>query len=340
MLRQSKFGTVQPFPLVDLQVNGGWGVDFSSIDVTKEELRYCMLSWFDSGVAALLPTIVSSSDEVYQRNLPLLAAIADESTLRNRMLGIHLEGPFLSKDPRVLGAHRAVNLQPASTMRLDRMIELSQGRIRMLTVAAEIPAARELIRYACHRGIAVAIGHSYYTSEDLMRAAAVGATALTHVGNALPSLIDRHQNPIIAALLADQLTAMFIADGHHLSIDMLRLLFKTRTIDRLVAVSDASPVAGLPPGEYQVLSQKARLMPDGALRNFDENHLVGSSANLLTCLDYLVNQGICAPSACARMAGINPLALIAARKSELASCSSMIIYDQEQGHFVNAKGYR
>jgi N-acetylglucosamine-6-phosphate deacetylase len=334
MLHPSELAPIEPFPLVDLQVNGGWGVDFSSPDATKADLRDCIEAWLDAGLAALLPTIVTSPGAIYERNLPLLAALTEEPSLRGRVLGIHLEGPFLPNDPRVLGAHRSVHLEPASTAQLDRIHVLSRGSLRMLTVAAEIPGVANLIRHARSLNVVVAIGHSYYTGDNLMRMAEVGATALTHVGNALPPQLDRHANPIIAALLADYLTAMFIADGHHLSVDLLRLLFRSRSINRLVAVSDAASIAGLPPGDYIVLNQRARLMKDGALRNLGENHLVGSSVGLRTCVDNLVRQGVCTPGDCAKVASANPLALLGLSRADLGPNGTMVTYNAEQGCFV------
>src|SRR5206468_726083 len=108
-----------------------------------------------------------------------------------------------------------------------------------------------------------------------------GARMLTHLGNALPNVIGKRDNPWYTGLLNDDLSATFIADGHHLSASMLEILFRCKTPQRLIAVSDAAPIAGLPPGRYHTLGQAAVLEPSGRLVNALEDHLVGSSASLV-----------------------------------------------------------
>lgn len=329
-----RFAPAPPFPIVDLQVNGGWGVDFGAPDLTRAEIRDCLGAWFDVGTAALLATLVSSSAEIYRRNLPLLASVAEEPAVRGRLLGIHLEGPFLPADARVLGAHRTAHVRPASIPELDQWLELSRGQLRMITVGAELPDINRLIQHAHRQGVTVSVGHSYYTGADLARAAAAGATALTHVGNALPPALVKQANPWQAALLADGMNAMFIADGHHLSLEMLALLLRVRPIETLVAVSDAAPVAGMAPGDYHVLGQLARLTTDGALRNLDEDHLVGSAVGLGEGIGHLVRHGLCSPADCQRLANVNSLALIGLSPAHLGPRVPLVAYSADDGGFV------
>lgn len=332
-----RVGRAPSFPLVDLQVNGGWGVDFGAEDLNRVQIRDCVGAWFDAGTAALLATLVSAPVDVYRRNLPLLAAVAEEPAMQGRLLGVHLEGPFLPADARVLGAHRAANVRPASPAEFDEWQALSRGRIRLLTVGAEVSGIEPLIRHARRHGVTVSVGHSFYTGADLARTAAAGATALTHIGNALPPMLDKRSNPWQAALLADGLRAMFVADGHHLSADMLALLLRARPVDTLVAVSDASPVAGLPPGDYWVLGQPTRLTAEGALYNADEDHLVGSAVGLREGVNHLLRQGLCSPADCRRLAGLNPLALINLTPADLPSRVPAVAYASDQHGFVPAK---
>jgi N-acetylglucosamine-6-phosphate deacetylase len=327
-----------PFAVVDLQINGGWGVDFAAPDVTLAELRDCCDAVLASGTAAFLPTLVSSPMEVYRRNLPLLVRLLDEPALRGRALGIHLEGPFLAADERVLGAHRRDHVSPHGTTDLAELLELSGGHLRMLTVAAERPDAREIIATATGRGVTVSVGHSFFTAADLRSAADAGARALTHLGNALPGALDKQDNPFYAGLLADDLTACFIADGHHLSEAALRLLLRCKPPDRLVAVSDAAPVAGLPPGRYHALGQPVVLAEDGRLVNPAENHLVASTASLLDCLNHLLRLGLCDPADCERIGGTNPLALLDLSPAALPPDGPRVAYDRETRSLAPARG--
>jgi len=324
-------------PLVDLQVNGGWGIDFSSPDTTLDEMRACCEAVVASGTAAFLATLVSCDLGTYRRNLPMLARLAAEPTMRGRLLGVHLEGPFLAEDPRVLGAHRAEHVRVGDPAALDELLELSGGKVRMLTLGAEPPGADTLIRHARRRGVVVSIGHSWLTGERLRAARAAGAAALTHLGNALPATLDKWENPLWAGLLADGLTATVVADGHHLSPSALALVIRCKGVDRVVAVSDAAPAAGLPPGTYHVLGQPARLHPDGRLVNEEEGHLVGSTAALVDCLNTLLRLRVADPQDCLRMASRNPLALLGVPAHEVAA-GPCAVYDPDAGRFVPSAG--
>lgn len=317
------------FPLVDLQVNGGWGVGFADPDATLAQMRACCEQIFARGTTAFLATLVSSPPEVYKRNLPMLARLAREPAMHGRLLGIHLEGPFLAADERVLGAHRAEHVSDGGLAHLGELIDLCDGSLRMLTVSVQTPDAGRIINTAARLGIAVSIGHSFFSEAELTAAAAKGARALTHLGNALPATLDKRDNPFYAGLLSDELTACFIADDHHLSRAMLRLLFRCKSRDRLIAVSDAAPVAGLPAGSYRVFGQDAVLEPTGRLVNLEENHLVGSSTDLLAGLNTLLRSGVCSPDDCAAIGSANPLALLGVPTAELAADRANVTYDAE-----------
>jgi N-acetylglucosamine-6-phosphate deacetylase len=124
-------------------------------------------------------------------------------------------------------------------------------------------------------------------TADLQRLVDAGARALTHLGNGVPAVIPRHENPVWAGLANDQLTAMIITDGHHLPPSVIKAIIRTKTPARCILVSDASPIAGLSPGTYETLGQRVVLDPSGRLYNPKGNHLVGSSATLVQCTKHL-----------------------------------------------------
>lgn len=282
-----------PIPgFVDLQVNGFRGVDFSSPDLAEEAAAGACRDLLGRGTAAFLPTVITAPLGTYERNLPLLARLLARDEFGGRLLGLHLEGPFIAAEPGYVGAHTPAWVRPPDPQLLARLLDLAGGQVRLVTLAAELPGAADLARLARSRGAAVAIGHSHCTAVDLERLAAAGATAITHLGNGLPAQLPKFDNPLWAELAAEAYTGMLIADGHHIPPPVLRCLVRALGPGRLVAVSDAAPVAGLPPGRYQTLGNEVVLEPSGRLHNPQKGCLVGSSATLLECMNVLAGLGV------------------------------------------------
>lgn len=272
---------------VDLQVNGYLGVDYSGESLTEPEFLDTAEKLIAQGVDRFLPTVITSSEQVYRRNLPLLARAARSPALRGRIPGLHLEGPFLCPSPGAIGAHNPGWVQPADPARLDRLQEWAEGSIRLLTVAADLPGVTELIRHAVSMGIVVSLGHHLADERQVFKAAEAGARLLTHLGNGVPNQLPRHENPIWAGLACDGLTAMVIPDGHHLPDSILKIIFRVKGPDRVIAVSDQSSIAGFPPGRYTALGNLAVLEPSGRLHNPEKQCLVGSAQTLPICMKRL-----------------------------------------------------
>ncbi len=295
---------------VDLQVNGFGGVDFSDPGLSREAASRAFRDLLARGTAGFLPTVITSPHEVYRRNLPLLAGLATSGEFSGRVLGLHLEGPFISREPGAVGAHDSRYVVDPDVALLDELLDLGGGQVRLLTLAAEAPGAAEVAHAAATQGVTVSIGHSLFDAAALHRMHDAGATALTHLGNGLPNMLPRHPNPIWAGLGNDDFTAMVIADGHHLPLDVLRTMVRAKGVERLIVVSDASPVAGMPPGEYDVLGNHAILEPSGRLYNPEKQCLVGSTATMRDCMDVLAKIGHLTPDDLVRVGLENPLRLI------------------------------
>ena len=157
---------------------------------------------------------------------------------------MHLEGPFISKNPGTRGAHKPNWIIPPDLAVFDRYMELAKGKIKMLTMAAELPGADRLCKHATNHGVIVSLGHQDATAEDLQRLVDAGARSLTHLGNGIPMEVPRHNNPVIAGMANDNLTAMIITDGHHLPVHLIKTIIRVKGVDRIVVVSDSSPIAG------------------------------------------------------------------------------------------------
>ncbi|MEN6578253.1 MAG: N-acetylglucosamine-6-phosphate deacetylase [Phycisphaerales bacterium] len=296
--------------LVDLQVNGYKGVDFSGGDLTAADFARACRQLLAGGTTAFLPTLITSPADIYERNLPLIAETVDKDEFRGRVLGIHLEGPFISRQDGARGAHTAEWVRNPDPGYLDELIHLANGKVRLLTIAADQEGAVELSRHATSRGIAVSLGHHMATDQDMDRLVQAGAKALTHLGNAVPAMLERHRNPIWAGLANDSLWATLITDGHHLPPALIKTILRVKGPQRCIVVSDASPLAGMPPGRYKSMGANVVLEENGRLYNPATGYLAGSSATMPQCVDYLRDLGLLDPDDLVRVCFSNPLALI------------------------------
>jgi len=294
--------------LFDLQVNGAFGVDFTNPALTEEDFLRAAEQILAKGCTRFLPTLATAAPETYRRNLPLINRAIDGHGLRYAMPGFHLEGPFISRQPGAVGAHCPAWVQEPSVAALETLNEQAEGHISLLTVAAEIPGSVELIRRAHELGLCVSLGHQLASEQEIAQA---GADAMTHLGNGLPNQIDRHRNPIWAGLANDDLVVMAIADGHHLPASVLKCYIRCKGVDKLIIVSDACNVAGLPPGRYFSYSNNnAILEPDGLYHNPEKGCLCGSSSLLQGCADFLLREHLLSAEEIARTCWDNPHRLL------------------------------
>jgi N-acetylglucosamine-6-phosphate deacetylase len=211
---------------VDLQVNGFLGVDFSSPELDVEQVRRVVRELAQRGTVAFCPTVCTSSEASYARALPALARAFEEPDLSPHLLGIHLEGPFISPEDGARGAHPRQHVREPSVELWSRLRDLAGGRVCLVTVAPERPGAMELIGAVRESGAAVALGHHLGSGADVSRACDAGATASTHLGNGIPNHLPRHPNPIWDQLDEERLHAMLISDGHHVPDSVLRVVLR------------------------------------------------------------------------------------------------------------------
>ena len=172
------------FPgFVDVQVNGYRGVDFSSPDLTAEECAQgCRWYLAESGCVGFLPTVITSEEAVYRKVLPIFAALARSPEFSGRILGVHLEGPFISSHPGACGAHKVACIRAPDLAFMDTLITLCEGTLKIITLAAELPGSVDLVRSCVDRGICVALGHQMAEEADIQKCSDAGATLATHLG--------------------------------------------------------------------------------------------------------------------------------------------------------------
>ncbi|HMA99710.1 MAG TPA: hypothetical protein VKS21_01875 [Spirochaetota bacterium] len=299
----------------DLQINGYQGTDFSSPELTPASFYQACCKIIQTGTLVFLPTIITSPVNIYKKNLPLIAKVIEEQGLQKHIPGIHLEGPFISPRPGACGAHNKKYIRKPSASLLKQLWSLARGRIKMITIAAEKDKNGKLTAFARRKNIIVSLGHQLAQKKELQQAAARGARVLTHFGNALPNLIDRHHNPLWPGLAMDKLQVTLIGDGHHLPPDLLKTIIKVKDIKNCILVSDASPAAGFKPGRYRILGNKVILEKNGRLHNPRKNCLVGSSFMMINCANYLLQQDFINKENIEQMAWHNPLKLLGIKRT-------------------------
>jgi len=244
---------------VDVHIHGSAGHDV--MEATPEALEAVAGFVLQHGTTSFVPTTLSAPLEVLLRSLEGLRATirawkkpAPSSTASKALLaeplGIHLEGPFLSVECR--GVHPRESLQPPSRALFEQMLAAAGDAVRILTLAPELEGASELQASAMQAGVRVAIGHSNASYEQAMRAIDSGAAHAVHVFNAMRPFTHRDPGILGAILTDDRILAEVIADGVHVSAPALRVLLRSKGVQRVALVTDGVSATGMPPGRYHL----------------------------------------------------------------------------------------
>ena len=259
---------------VDVQVNGFGGVDF--LEAREDGYRVAGDALLETGVTSFLPTLITAPEEDL---LAALAEVARGHSSGPRILGAHLEGPFLAE--RRLGTHRAAGRRDPDAALLERL--LAAGPVRMMTLAPELPGALELIDELVAAGVTVSCGHSDATAAQATAAFDRGARMVTHLFNAMRPFNHREPGIVGAALVRDDVFVEIILDGIHLAPATAALVWRAAA-GRVALVTDAVAATSGDGGSYSLGSVELQVQ-DGAVRA-PEGMLAGS---LLTMIDAVRN---------------------------------------------------
>jgi N-acetylglucosamine-6-phosphate deacetylase len=263
---------------VDLQVNGFAGVDFFSADA--EGYRRAGRALLECGVTAYQPTFITSPED------ELVAALAEVPVngAAPRVLGAHLEGPFIS--PSRLGTHPAEGRRDPDVALLERL--LAAGPVSHVTLAPELPGALELVDVLRSRGVTVSCGHSDATAAEARAAFARGVKTVTHIFNAMRPFAAREPGLAGAALVASDVLVQVILDGVHLADDTARVVWQAAG-GRVALVTDAIAAAHAGDGAYTLAGVDFEV-EDGVARNSDQV-LAGSTVCMIDAVRNLVALG-------------------------------------------------
>ncbi len=266
---------------IDLQVNGLAGIAFNSDQLHVDDVHSVTRQLWQSGTSQYCPTLITDSPDRLARVLRILADAADDPTEGEAIVGIHLEGPFISPETGPRGAHPLQFTRPPDKDLFRRFQDAARGLIVVVTLAPELPGALEFIEWLRDQGVIPAIGHTAASPEQIHDAARAGALLATHLGNGAHEQLHRHRNYIFAQLADDRLMASFIADGHHLPPDTLKVFLRAKTLERSVLVSDVMHWSKMTPGTYRWEHLEVEVTPSGKAQIVGEPRLAGATA----CLD-------------------------------------------------------
>lgn len=292
---------------VDVHIHGAGGRDV--MEGTTDALRTVAKKLAQFGTTSFLATTVTAGTDDTLRAVEGMARYVAEQHQSDpacaEVLGIHFEGPFLSKARR--GVHPADLLQLPSAPVLERFLKAAAGNARILTIAPELLGATPCIDAARNAGLVVSIGHTDATYEQARAAIARGARHATHVYNAMRPFTHRDPGVIGAVLTSTDVTAELIADGIHVDEVAMKILLQAKGSERVVLISDGISATGMPDGKY-MLGGIEVTVSNGVCRNADGN-LAGSTLTLDRALRNIVNLGIPLPAA-VRMLTLNPASLL------------------------------
>lgn len=274
--------------MIDIQVNGFAGVDYNSPHTPAEDLARSIEVQVDTGVARILPTVITGSHENICGSLANLAKARRNLSQGECFPGFHVEGPWISPIDGPRGAHPVQHCRAATPDEFDRFQEAAEGGILLVTLAPEVEGAIATIEHMVQAGVTVAIGHSNASEADIQAAIGAGATMSTHLGNGAHQVIARHSNYITWQMAADELSAGLIVDGIHLPPAFVKVATRAKGAEKVILVTDAAPPAGCAPGIFHFGHLEVELTEDQCIRLTDSGRLAGSALSMDRGLENLI----------------------------------------------------
>lgn len=320
--------------LVDVQVNGFGGHDANGPDVTADAIVAMINALVRAGTTTCFATVITEAPDAMLRSLRAIAEARRTDPLTAHVVaGVHVEGPNLSEQDGARGAHPAEHIRQPDLDEFDQWQAAAEDAIRMITVSPHFPGVTDYIREVAGRGVAVSIGHTHATPEQITAAVDAGARWSTHLGNGAHATLPRHPNYLWAQLAEDRLSCGFIADGHHLPAATLTAMLRAKGLDRAYLVSDTAALAGMPPGRYRTpVGGDVVLTADGRLGDANHSYLAGAALPLANGVAGAVRLAGLSLTDALRLATGNPGLLAGGRGAlEPGGPADLILFDFAAG---------
>lgn len=320
--------------LVDVHTHGRIGLDFSKI--TEEALEQMLASYGACGVTSVVATTMTNEPVMVEESLRVLGEYMkkqeEESAyramdgtcraMRAKLLGIHMEGPFLGVEKK--GAHDEKYLQNPDWDRFEKMQKLSNGNLRLITIDPTLDGADEFVQRCVASGVTVSLGHTVCDYEAAVKVQKLGADHVTHTFNAMHPL--HHRNPgLIGAAMDTGMYMELICDGIHVHPAMIRMMFAAHP-EQMVLISDSIPAAGMPEGTYVsggltvTLQEGKAVLADGTI--------AGSSISLFDAMVTAIKFGVPAEQA------VNSATYLAAKSVHMEQVAGSIAVGRRAEYLV------
>ena len=274
--------------LTDLHFHGCVGEDFS--DATPDGLQKMADYELSRGITQICPAGMTLGEDQLAKICQNAAAHKEKHSGGAELVGVNLEGPFLSMAKK--GAQNAAFLHAPDAQMLHRLQQAAQGLVKLVTLAPEEPGSLEFIKGARQDGITVSLGHTTADYDTASAAYKAGARQATHLFNAMPPFTHRAPGVVGAAFDYPEVKAELICDGVHIHPAVVRAVFRLFGSDRVILISDSLRATGMPDGRYPFGGQEIEVHGNRATMADDPNTLAGSVSDLMACLKSAVSFGI------------------------------------------------
>ena len=258
---------------IDVHIQGAGGADI--LDATPEALKAISQTCARFGTTSFLATTVFKPDRKNQ-HLTIAAQYANRDLGGANLLGIHLEGPFISLEKK--GMVLPQSICPPSLKVLDKIMDIANGRLKMMTIAPELPDNLQIIQRLVNSKVIASFGHSNATYEQTLDGFNAGISHVTHLFNAMPSVHHRSPGPLIAIFQTKHITAQLICDGVHIHPAVLKFAFEALGPNRIIPITDGMQALGLGDGKYLYNGIEYE-SANGAAR-YKDGTLIGTSLGL------------------------------------------------------------
>lgn len=327
--------------LIDIQVNGYMGVDFTGDGLTVEKIRKVARALWKEGITTFVPTVITAGDQRLKTNFAILAEALNDPEIKRSIPGFHLEGPYISPVKGYRGAHLGKYIRPPDWDEFMQYQQAANKGIKLITVAPEIEGAIPFIRKAVESGVVVSLGHHNGTAGDIQRAVDAGATLCTHLGNGCANMINRHHNPLWPQLSEDRLSISIIVDGFHLTKEEVRTFYKVKGPEKTILISDMLDLAGLKPGEY-IRGERRVVLTPHVIKFPEENVLAGAASTLRMDVGKMMKFTGCSLHNAITMASTNPANLLGLEKTGAlipGYRANIILFTIRNGEIIILKTY-
>lgn len=312
---------------VDLLVHGGAG-GYGFSDESDESIELISEYFVKNGSTTLLASLHAKPKERLLADIRRLAKyimLNPDSNIK----GIHIEGPYLN--PELKGAMNEEYLWKPSVESFLEMWEASNGHLRMMTIAPELPGALDVIREASFRGVVISIGHSTASYEEIESAIDHGAAHVTHMFNAMSPINHRKPSVSVAALLRDELKVQLIADTYHVHPSVMELLLKTKSAKGIILITDSIRIGGMHEGEVSQFSDQ-KVVVKGNKAVMDDGTIAGSTLTLNIAIKNMIDKTNLRLEDAVRMATVNGAKVIGESKAIAAGkVADLVVLDKDYG---------